>query len=335
MRYRKFGSTGLEISELVFGGGFVGGLLLHADDVVKREAIRRALDGGINWIDTAPSYGDGASEEALGWLLKESASTPYVSTKVRIDLAGLNDIAGQVEESIQASLQRLQRDSVALLQLHNPIQPSRGNGALGVDDVLGAGGVADALESMRDQGLTRHIGLTALGDATSVCSVLGSGRFESAQVYYNLLNPSAANSMPAAWRGHSFAGVMSACRDGAVAVMAIRVFAAGVLATNVRHGREIVVTEHSDVAIEEARAQAVFSELGIDEGDKTPYGTRSQTALRFVLANPDVSGAVFGLAELEHLEQVLAAAEMEPLDAGALARLEKVYAGNFGRTDPT
>lgn len=334
MRYREFGTTGLEVSELVFGGGFVGGLLLHANDDVKREAIRRALGGGINWIDTAPSYGDGASEEALGWLLKEIDETPYVSTKVRIDLAKLDDIAGQVEESIQESLQRLQQGSVVLLQLHNPIQPNPGNGALGVDDVLRVGGVADALENVREQGLSRHIGMTALGDAASVCSVLASGRFESAQVYYNLINPSAAKSMPPAWAGHSFEGVMSACRDAGVAVMAIRVFAAGVLATEIRHGREIVVTEDSNVPIEEARAQAVFGELGLDATGETPYGTRSQTAIRFVLANPDVSGAVFGLAELEHLEQALAAADMEPLGADVLARLEKVYARNFGLTGP-
>ena len=59
MKLRRFGRTGIDISELVFGGGFVGGILIHADDDTRREAIRRALAGGINWIDTAPSYGQG------------------------------------------------------------------------------------------------------------------------------------------------------------------------------------------------------------------------------------------------------------------------------------
>ena len=75
MKYRRFGRTGLQVSELVFGGGFVGGILLHQDDETKRTAIRRALDGGINWIDTAASYGNGKSEEALGWLLREIDET--------------------------------------------------------------------------------------------------------------------------------------------------------------------------------------------------------------------------------------------------------------------
>ena len=71
MKTNTLGRTGLQISELVFGGGFVGGILLHASDEVRREAIRRALDGGINWIDTAASYGNGQSEEVVGWLLSE------------------------------------------------------------------------------------------------------------------------------------------------------------------------------------------------------------------------------------------------------------------------
>ncbi|NIQ96069.1 MAG: hypothetical protein GWN87_19110, partial [Desulfuromonadales bacterium] len=61
MNYREFGTTGIRVSELVFGGGAVGGLLINQDDDTKRKAIRTALDAGINWIDTAPSYGDGKS----------------------------------------------------------------------------------------------------------------------------------------------------------------------------------------------------------------------------------------------------------------------------------
>jgi aryl-alcohol dehydrogenase-like predicted oxidoreductase len=58
MRYRTFGRTGLQVSELVFGGGWVGGVLIHQDDQTKLATLRRALDAGINWIDTAPSYGN-------------------------------------------------------------------------------------------------------------------------------------------------------------------------------------------------------------------------------------------------------------------------------------
>ena len=137
MRYRPFGRTGLQVSELVFGGGWVGGLLIHQDDETKLKAVRRALDAGINWIDTAPSYGDGRSEEALGWLLKEVERQPYVSTKVRLELDRLDDLTGQITASMEASLQRLRRDSVDLFQLHNPIGPATTGERIGVDRVLG------------------------------------------------------------------------------------------------------------------------------------------------------------------------------------------------------
>ena len=176
MKLRRMGRTNLEVSELAFGGGYVGGLLLHQDDETKRTAVRRALQAGINWIDTAPSYGDGQSEQALGWLLKDVGQTPYVSTKVRIDLNGDRDIVGQVERSLHASLERLARPNVDLLQLHNPIGGAADRGALSLDDVLGPGGAADGLERVRDQGLTRFVGLTALGDAAACREALASGR---------------------------------------------------------------------------------------------------------------------------------------------------------------
>ena len=175
MRTRKFGRSGLRVSELVFGGSYVGGILVHADDDTKLAAVRRALSAGINWIDTAPAYGRGRSEEALGWILREVEQEPYLSTKVMIDLARLDDIPGQVEQSVHASLTRLDRDRVDLLQLHNPL----GGTGLEPRAVLDDGGVAEALEDMRAQGLTDFIGMTALGEAGAINEVLDSGRFSS------------------------------------------------------------------------------------------------------------------------------------------------------------
>ena len=323
MRYRPFGRTGLEVSELVFGGGWVGGILIHQDDATKRAAIARALEAGINWIDTAPSYGDGQSERALGWLLEDVADKPYLSTKVRLDLGRLDDIAGQVARSLEQSLERLRCDSVELFQLHNPIGPQTAGERIGIDQVLGEDGVADAFDRAREQGLTRFTGITALGETGALRRVIASGRFDSAQVYYNMLNPSAGQDMPPAWRGHDFRGLIATCKEHGVAVMNIRVLAAGVLATDVRHGREAVIMPEANLPAEERRAQAVVHELG------ERYGTRAQSAIRFALANPDISCIVVGLAELGHLEEALAAAEMGPLPADALAALREVYARGF------
>ena len=64
MNTKRLGRTDLEISEIVLGGGYVGGVFLHGDDDTRRRVLRMALDNGVNWVDTAPSYGYGQSESA-------------------------------------------------------------------------------------------------------------------------------------------------------------------------------------------------------------------------------------------------------------------------------
>ena len=325
MKHRTFGRTGLQVSEIVFGGGAVGGILVWKDDATKREAIRRAIAGGINWIDTAAQYGNGKSEEALGWLLPESGANPYLSTKVNLELDSATDIPAQLEERFQACLARLKRSSVDLLQLHNRIGAKAGGRVVTVDQVLGKNGIADGLERLRAKGLIRYMGITALGETPAICEVLRSGRFDSAQVYYNLLNPSAGRTMPPAWTGQNFGGIIEACRANGVAVLAIRIFAAGVIATDERHGRESILTSDTSLAEEERKTKALFEAIG------TGHGTRGQMALRFVLSNPDISCAVIGSAELQHVDEALQAQAMGPLPPEALARIDAVYASDFGR----
>ncbi|MCC6533459.1 MAG: aldo/keto reductase [Burkholderiales bacterium] len=325
MKHRAFGRTGLEVSEIVFGGGAVGGIIIRKDDAIKREAIRRALAGGINWIDTAAQYGEGKSEEALGWLLPESGATPYLSTKFNLDVANPGDIPAQIEQRLMQSLGRLKRSSVDLLQLHNRIGATPGERVVTVEQVLGSNGVAEGLERLRARGLIRHMGITALGETPAVLEVIRSGRFDSAQVYYNLLNPSAGRDMPPAWTGQSFAGIIAACHAQDMAVMAIRIFAAGVIATDERHGRESILTSDTSVAEDERKARALFAAIG------TEHGTRAQVALRFALSHPGITCAVIGSAELQHVDEALRAQALGPLPAAVLARLDDVYASDFGR----
>lgn len=323
MKRRPFGASGIDVSELAVGGGRVGGILIHQDDDTKRQALRRAFDGGMNWIDTAASYGDGVSEESIGWLLKEMPDEPYISTKFSI--TSPDDIPGQIEESLRASLKRLGRDSVHLLQLHNFVVSGGGARNLTMDQILGPNGVADGLDRLKEKGLIKLAGFTAKGDTQACIDVINSGRMDSAQVYYNILNPSAGMRMPDAWRGQDFNGIIAACKCNGVAIMNIRVFAAGAVATADRPGNLPIMTANSDDAAERKMAAAVYDALG-DE-----YGTRAQTALRFALANPDISCIVIGMAELEHLDQAMAAAEMGPLPEGALNKLYDLYEKDFGR----
>ena len=158
-----------------------------------------------------------------------------------------------------------------------------------------------------------------------MCEVIRSKRFDSAQVYYNLLNPSAGRSMPKAWTGQNLGGIIEACKANGVAVMAIRIFAAGIIATDERTGRESVLTGDTTLAEEQRKAKAVFDAIG------GSHGTRAQVALRFVLSNPDVSCAIIGSAELHHIDEALQAAAMGPLPADVLARLDGLYGSDFGR----
>lgn len=319
MEYREFGQTGLQVSNIVFGCGMVGGLIIEKDDATRHAAIDRALDAGVNWFDTAPQYGDGKSEEALGWLLADEARPFHISTKVAVDRTDLSDVRGQIEASVERSLKRLNRESVTLLQLHNPIGAGGGR-MLTTDDVLKPHGVLDILTDLKRQGLTQHIGITALGETDSILRVIQSGRIESAQVYYNMLNPSAGMSLPERWPAYRFDGILQACAEHSVAVMNIRVFAAGVIATDLRKGREHPLTAGDTVAGEEAKTRTVFAVLG------GRYGSRAQTAIRFALAEARLSCVIVGLGELEHLEVALGAQAMGALPHQAMAEISQIYA---------
>lgn len=328
MRYRRLGRTRIEVSELVFGCGNVGGLLIRGAPDDMRAAVARALDAGINWFDTAAAYGDGVSEQSLGRLLREAGGAPHVSTKLRLDVARLHDAPGEIERLMEASLARLGRSSVDLVQLHNPIaRLTGGRGAIAEAELTRQGGVIDGLERIREEGLTRFIGMTGLGEAESCRRIAETGRFDTAQVYYNMLNASAARAMPARWTGQDFVRLLDACRARDMGVIAIRVMAAGILASDVRHGRESMLTSDTDVASEERKTRAVFAAIG--DG----HGTRAQAAIRFVLSNPEIAAVNIGIADPAQLDESLAAVDLGPLPDAALARLDGLYDSDFDRAD--
>ena len=106
------------------------------------EAVRHALDLGINYFGTAPSYGDGLSETNLGRVLTELRPQATVPTKVRLRGDELKDIRGAVQRSLEASFRRLGRDSIDVLQLHTQVSMERGadgRESVGIQDVLGEG----------------------------------------------------------------------------------------------------------------------------------------------------------------------------------------------------
>lgn len=316
LRQRPLGETGLTIPELILGGGFVGGVMIDPPEDVRRQALNRCLAAGSDWIDTAQSYGDGRSETHIGRLLAElpAADRPRVSTKIGLRPEDRADPASAVRRALEASLDRLGLEKVEVYQLHNRIGTSRPDW-LTPYDILRPGGVADAFAEVREARLAAHVGVTALGDPAAVRDVIASDRFETAQVYFNLLNPSAGAHVAPGFDSTDFRGLLSACRAHGVGVFGIRVLAAGVLATTARHGREIPITSNAAPAAEEARAVAAWAALGPRDEPA------AATAIRYALAETRLSTAVFGAATLEHIDIALAAAAAGPLEADAIRRL--------------
>lgn len=323
MVQRPLGRTGLTVPRLTFGGGFVGGVMIDPPEDIRRAALHRCFEAGIDWIDTAESYGKGQSETNIGRLLQElpASTRPRISTKYGMKPSDLDDPVSAVRRAIEASLQRLGVERVEVFQLHNRI--GQGDSKwLTPYDVLRPGGVADAFQAVKDAGLVDHIGLTALGDGNAIRDVIASERFETAQVYLNALNQSAACNAPSEYDTTDFRGILGACRAHGLGVFAIRILAAGVLATSTRHGREIPVTQNADANAEAARAAALWQAIGAQDEPT------AATAIRFALSEPYVSTAVFGAATLDHMDIALAAGKAGPLDDSLALKIRDHF--NFG-----
>jgi len=328
MEQRVLGRTGLRVSALGFGCGDVGGLIVRGTPAERERAVARAVEAGINYFDTASSYGSGESERNLGQTLKAVGVRPYVGTKFRLDPAE-TDLAAAMARSLEASLQRLGMDSVDLFQLHNLIvapdgapAPGRGLPARRVLDE-----VVPALAALRRQGKIRFAGITALGDTGAVHTVLDAGVIDTAQVCLNLLNPSAAVAVPPGFPAQDFGRLLDRARNRGVGVINIRVLAAGAVSgVKQRHVLAMPsvapIASGPDYAADVERAQQLRPLV-----DKGHADDLVEASIRFSLASEAVSTVLVGYSTLEHLEKAIAAVERGPLPAPALDLLNGLWAG--------
>ena len=327
MKYRHLGSTGLEISEIVFGAGAVGGAVFRGERQSRLEIVRKALDHGINWIDTAASYGDGQSEENLGWILRQLDAEPYLSTKVSIREDHLNDIPGEIERSMEASLGRLQRDSVDLIQLHTPVTSARGQfrGSIALDDVMGPKGVLEGFERLRNRGQVRFFGFTGFGDTACLHHMIESGRIHTVQAYYNMLNPSSGRPVPAGFKAHDYETLIDLAASKNVGILNIRVLAAGAIVGQQPPGAGEGLSPGSSPIDDMKRGKQLRKVLG----DMHISGTNAQTAIRYGLAHPGVSGVLVGFAKPEHVDEAVAALDLGQLPDALAMALDDLYSSNF------
>jgi aryl-alcohol dehydrogenase (NADP+) len=315
MKYRKLGTTGLDVSAVCLGCMSYGEpdrgahpWSLGEDDA--RPFFRQALDAGINFFDTANTYSAGSSEEITGRALRDFANRDEIvlATKVFMpvgddgpNLKGLSRKA--IMSSIDASLRRLQTDYVDLYQIH------RWDPTVPIEETL------EALHDVVKAGKARYLGASSMwawqfSKALHTADAHGWTRFVTMQNHYNLLNREEEREM------------LPLCADEGIGVIPWSPLARGKLTrdwdeTTTRSesdqfGRTLYV--EGDKQIVDAVA-AVASERGV---------SRAQVALAWVMANPVVSAPIVGATKANHLDDAVAAVDLE-LSEDELGRLAAPY----------
>lgn len=249
---------------------------------------------------------------------------------MRVPAAERGRIGAAIAASLEASLQRLQRDQVDLFQLHNHIVLDGKDGDLTPQIVLGE--VVPAFARLREQGKIRFFGITAVGDTAALHRVVDARAFDTAQVSYNLLNPSAGTTVAPGYPAHDFGNLLAHTKAADMGVIAIRVLAAGALSgTEDRHplGSPSVepIGSGRDYRVDVERARRL--EPLVREGFADSL---VEAAIRFVIAEDAVSTALVGYSTLEQLEAAAAAIAKGPLPASALDRLKRLQNSFVGET---
>jgi len=279
MEYASFGNTGRMVSRIGFGGApaglknYLGSY--DPDDRADQEnviaAIRRAVELGITYFDTAPAYGSGASERIFGEALegtevapqaRDAGSELFVATKVRP-----NDSPAQARREMEASLERLRRDHVDLYQLHGTAYTPDQEEAFFRKD-----GLIDELEKAKVEGLTRYIGFTVEAINETTLRLIKSGRFDTVQLAYNVIYQHPYDPY---WK----AGTMFDAEEQGMGIAVMRTVTSGVF---------------------QKWIQAVNPDNTFDY---------SPALVQFVLSNPLVDVALLGMRSVERVEQNVAICE--------------------------
>jgi len=328
MDTRSFGRSGLKLSVLGFGCGAVGGLMVRGTAADQERAFARALDAGINYFDTASLYGDGVSEQNLGRIVRQVKPRGVtIGTKVRLPPRERN-LRDVIVASLDASLKRLGLGQVDILHLHNLITEAGGQGSLTPDQVLHE--VVPTFESLRQGGKIRFSGITALGDTSAIHRVAEAKVFDSAQVAFNLLNPSAAATLPANYPGQDYRGLIAACATAGIGTIAIRILAGGALSgSDARQANASPAPPPIGSALafatDVARAQRFLPM--VQEGH---VGSLVELAIRFAITEPRIGTALIGLASQSDLDTALAAVAKGPLPQAVLASIAAIEASFAG-----
>jgi aryl-alcohol dehydrogenase-like predicted oxidoreductase len=295
MKYRKFGSTGFQVSEIGFGAWAIGGNAFGnsygpTEDEESLKAIKTALDLGCTFFDTADVYGHGHSEELLGRALKGNRERVVIATKGGSDFyhnpPRLNFTGDHLAFAVEQSLKRLQTDYIDLYQLHNP-----------PFSVIEHGRLFEPLEKLKQQGKIRFYGVS-IHDPAEGLMALKHGKPAAFQVVYNYLRRDAAEEL-----------FPRAIAEG-IAIVAREPLANGFLTGKYTRDSVFPVGDIRHQWPLKYQSQLIAR---VDEFAKRVAGTpltQPQAALKFVLSQPAVSTVIPGCKTVQQTEENFRTAEL-------------------------
>ena len=295
MKYREMGKTGWQISEVSLGGAYLMGSNPERAQESTGEVVRRALELGINYIDTAPLYGK--SEELLGGALEGVAEHFYIATKVGFDPPDFDYRGDSVLWSIERSLQRLHISKLATAQIHEV-------NLAGWERITEPGGTLEGLREAQKRGFCERIGIT--GRAIPLLAKLAdTGEFDTILVYHDY-HPCSQRAVKAV--------IPAAAAHNMGVVVATPL--AGLLFADEPRRSEAVAGIEDEAA--RKRVQRVLEQL------QSVPGTHAQNAFQYILTDSRVTTVSSGAANIAELEDVAKASEMGPLSSTLRQELDKI-----------
>ena len=287
MRYRRFGNTGIRVSEVSLGGAYIGGRDPERERENAVEIVRRAAELGINYIDTAPLYG--RSEALFGYALEAAGARMHVATKVGFDPQDFDYRRDSVLRSLERSLKRLRISRLFSAQIHQVSEA-------GWERIMERGGTLEGLREAQKRGLCDHIGIT--DRAISLLAKLArTGEFDTLLVFHDY-HPGSHKAADE---------VIPAAAANGMGIVVATVLAGGLFSDAPR--RKAALENLRDPG-DRANAEAIIGRLR-DEPGSVP-----RNAFQYVLADARVSTVSSGAANAAELDDVARASEMGPLRLG-------------------
>ena len=320
MRYRTLGKTGIEVSEIGYGAWGIGGRQwLGGTDDGSLLALKRAIELGLNFIDTALAYGEGHSERLVGQVVKETGAKVYLATKVppknRIWPAqpdiGIEEVfpASYVIESTETSLRNLGVETLDLQQLHvwNPAW-------------LASDEWRKAFETLKKSGKVRFVGIS-INDhqPDSALELVKTGLIDTVQVIYNIFDPTPQK--------HLF----PLCQAHNVGVLARVPLDEGSLTGSITEATEFEPQEFRAMYFRGDRKKEVVTHVSALQADLGDTGeSLAETALRFCISHPALSSVIPGMRQIRNVESNMGVSARGPLSEAVLATLARhAWAKNF------